>query len=124
MQRIGALGATLGLVLVVLISGAAARDRAPRQTAASHPAATCFWEGPISTRRPTTRGFDGRNFNFPEESATYWLARFNLPSGSHLELDGAYPHGRYMSLNAYSDGAPTDALSDIAIEPLGGSTNP
>ena len=46
--------------------------------------ATCFWEGPISTQRPTTRGFDGRNFNFPEESATYWMARFNLPAGSHL----------------------------------------
>lgn len=86
--------------------------------------ATCFWEGPISTHRPTTRGFDGRGFNFPEESATYWLARFNLPAGSHLSLDGRYPHARYMSLNAYSDGAPTDALSDVAIDSRAGSTNP
>ena len=53
-------------------------------SAQEHPLATCFWEGPISTERPTTRGFDGRNFNFPEESATYWLARFTLPSGSKL----------------------------------------
>ena len=29
-----------------------------------------------------------------------------------------------MSLNAYSDGAPTDALSDIAIKPRPGHTNP
>jgi hypothetical protein len=29
-----------------------------------------------------------------------------------------------MSLNAYSDGAPTDSLSDIAIDPDGGSVNP
>src|SRR4051794_40513200 len=108
MQRIGALGATLGLILIALISGAAARDHAPRQTAASHPAATCFWEGPISTKRPTTRGFDGRNFNFPEESATYWLARFNLPEGAELTLTGRYPYARYMSLNAYSEGSPTD----------------
>src|SRR3954453_2728171 len=106
------------------VFGASHGTASPRRAVANPRLATCFWEGPISTRRPTTRGFDGRNFNFPEESATYWLARFGLPSGSHLELDGAYPHGRYMSLNAYSDGAPTDALSDIAIEPRAGSTNP
>jgi hypothetical protein len=29
-----------------------------------------------------------------------------------------------MSLNSYSDGAPTDALSDVAIEPRPGSVNP
>ena len=29
-----------------------------------------------------------------------------------------------MSLNAYSDGEPTDALSDIAIKPRPGHTNP
>ncbi|MDX6585848.1 MAG: hypothetical protein QOI31_321 [Solirubrobacterales bacterium] len=92
--------------------------------AASHPPATCFWEGPISTKRKTTRGFDGRYFNFPEESATYWLARLNLPAGSKLILRGRYPHGRYMSLNSYSDGAPTDALSDIAIEARPNATNP
>ena len=51
-------------------------------------------------------------------------ARFSLPAGSTLELRGRYPHGRYMSLNAYSDGAPTDTLSDVAIEPDPGSTNP
>ncbi len=72
----------------------------------------------------TTRGFDGRYFNFPEESATYWLARFKLPPGAALLLTGRYPHSRYMSLNSYSDAAPTDALSDIRIEPDLGSTNP
>jgi hypothetical protein len=92
--------------------------------AAEPPLATCFWEGPISTEQPSTRGFDGRNFNFPEESATYWMARFRLPPGARLELRGDYPHGRYMSLNAYSDGNPTDALSDTSIDPDPGATNP
>jgi hypothetical protein len=92
--------------------------------AAEHPLATCFWEGPISTRQPSTRGFDGRNFNFPEESATYWLARFNLPAGARLELRGRFLHGRYMSVNAYSAGVPTDALSDVLIAPVRGATNP
>jgi hypothetical protein len=86
--------------------------------------ATCFWEGPISTQQPSTRGFDGRNFNFPEESATYWLARFSLPSGAKLRLNGRYAHGRYQSLNSYSDGAPTDALADFQTAPDPGSTNP
>lgn len=101
--------------LLLLPATAAAQD---------HPLATCFWEGPISTERPSTRGFDGRNFNYPEESATYWLARLRLPPGSRLELRGAYPHGRYMSLNAYSDGSPTDTLSDVAVDPDPGSVNP
>src|ERR687890_19706 len=109
-----------GLVATVALMLAAA----PAAAAQERPLATCFWEGPISTNQPTTRGFDGRNFNFPEESATYWLARFNIPSGSRLELRGAYPYGRYMSVNAYTDGSPTDALSDIDIAPDPGAVNP
>jgi hypothetical protein len=108
---------------VVLITLAADRTRGQSQPV-SEPEATCLWEGPISTERPTTRGFDGRNFNFPEESATYWLARFRLPAGAMLVLRGRYPHGRYMSLNAYTDGTPVDALSDIGIAPDPGSVNP
>ena len=46
--------------------------------------------------------------NFPEESATYWLARFRLPAGARVVLRGGYPHGRYMSLNAYTRGAPAE----------------
>ena len=90
----------------------------------ARPISTCFWEGPISTERNATNGFDGRYFNFPEESATYWLSRFNLDDGERLVLRGRYPHGRYMSINAYSDGTPTDALSDVAIRPRAGHTNP
>jgi hypothetical protein len=124
MQRIGGPGAALGVVLALFAGiGAGAGERA-RQEASPRPLASCFWEGPISTKRPTTRGFDGRTFNFPEESATYWLARFNLPEGAELKLTGRYPYGRYMSLNAYSDGAPTDALSDVLVKADPGSTNP
>ncbi|MGI8462571.1 MAG: hypothetical protein ACR2OC_13220 [Solirubrobacterales bacterium] len=112
----------LSAPLIALASKGPAPTRAP--SGVSKPEATCFWEGPISTKRPTTRGFDGRNFNFPEESATYWLARFTLPEGNRLVLRGRYPHGRYMSLNAYSEGNPTDALSDIRIEPEPRSGNP
>jgi hypothetical protein len=115
--------ASLGALTAPILAGAAPGGRGPDRPV-SKPPATCFWEGPISTKRPTTRGFDGRNFNFPEESATYWLARFNLPQGAELLLRGRYPHGRYMSLNAYSEGNPTDALSDIDVRPDPGHHNP
>jgi hypothetical protein len=122
MQRIGGAVGVAALALAAALTAIAGGQ--PRTSGPEPALATCFWEGPISTERPTTRGFDGRNFNFPEESATYWLARFNLPAGSRLELRGRFPRARYMSLNAYSEGAPTDALSDTAIEPRPGSTNP
>ena len=110
---------------VLVAAGATVALALPASAGAqARPLATCFWEGPISTNQPSTRGFDGREFNFPEESATYWLARFNLPDGARVVLRGGYPHGRYMSLNAYSDGAPTDSLSDIDVQPDAGSTNP
>lgn len=116
----GIAGLALCAVAASMLPPAVAGAPKPRSPAL----ATCFWEGPISTKRPSTRGFDGRYFNFPEESATYWLARFDLPEGSTLLLRGRYPHGRYMSLNSYSDAVPTDALSDINIRPDRGSVNP
>jgi hypothetical protein len=114
--------AAVALAVAIAPAGAAPDPRA--KPGASKPPATCFWEGPISTRRPSTRGFDGRLFNFPEESATYWMARFRLPEGAQLRLRGRYPHGRYMSLNTYTDGAPVDALSDPKVRPDAGSRNP
>ena len=112
------------LAVIVLALAASAPAESSRAKPGKHPKATCFWEGPISMKRPTTRGFDGRYFNFPEESATYWMSRFTLPAGSKLVLEGRYPFARYISLNSYSDAAPTDTLSDIAIEPNPGATNP
>jgi hypothetical protein len=118
-----ALAASVGIMALPLVA-LAAPERGGSRGAVSKPPATCFWEGPISTKRPTTRGFDGRNFNFPEESATYWLARFHLAEGAELVLRGAFPHGRYMSLNAYSEGNPTDSLSDVRVRADAGSRNP
>lgn len=117
----GALIAALIGAATITGADAAGEGSAPRAKPAQH---TCFWEGPISMKRPSSRGFDGHYFNFPEESATYWLSRFHLPEGAEMVLRGRYPHSRYMSLNSYSEAVPTDALSDIAIRPNRHSVNP
>ena len=93
MKRILALCAVFALLAAVVAASSSAahkHKKHPRKPALS----TCFWEGPISMKRPTTRGFDGHYFNFPEKSATYWLARFRLPAGTRLILHGRYSHSR------------------------------
>src|SRR5688500_17529255 len=124
MRATGATAAIAAVAVTAAVAGAEKPKTDPVPPGTSVPEATCFWEGPISTKRPSTRGFDGRFFNFPEESATYWMARFSLPEGARLILRGRYPYGRYMSLNTYTDGAPVDALSDPRIAPDPGSKNP
>jgi hypothetical protein len=122
--RLLVLGCVAAIAAATAMAQAGGGTERTARSGVSKPEATCFWEGPISTKRPSTRGFDGRNFNFPEESATYWMARFRLPEGARVVLRGRYPHGRYMSLNTYTDGAPVDALSDPKIAPDPGSKNP
>jgi hypothetical protein len=78
------------------------------------PQATCFWFGPMSIR--TRR----RTSPTPTRGALYWGARFRIPGGSTLRLEGDFPHARYMSVNAYGrvagvDHAAVDALDDTAI---------
>ena len=114
------LAATAAAACLTTVAFAAPSGGVPAQG----PLASCFWEGPISMKEPTTRGFDGHNFNYPEESATYWLARFRLPEGSKLFLRGRFAHARYQSINSYSSGEPIDALADVETAPLPGSTNP
>ena len=102
--------------------------------AADLPLSSCFWSGPISTRQPTALGEDGARFLWPEEAATYWLARFKpLPVGAHLVLKRDFAHARHESLNAYRTaqtptgpqrGIPSDAIADDEIVPDAGSTNP
>lgn len=88
---------------------------------AAAPQASCFWLGPFD--RAHLRDPDV-NTAYPDVFAAYWGARFHVPAGARLELRGRFPHARYMSLNAYVDGQPVDALDDFAIAPDSGSVNP
>ena len=117
---------TLAITALALVSATSVQ--------AANPLSTCFWAGPISTTQPTALGEDGARFLFPEEKATYWLARYNaLPSGSRLTLTRKFAYARHESLNAYKStiamgvsrkGMPMDAIADYEIAPHDGSTNP
>ena len=111
-----AAAAVLGLTMLASnldpASGASQRDTG------GVPQATCFWFGPATIDNPAT------NLAYPEQSAVYWGARFRLPAGATLVLDGKYPHARFMSLNAYLDKGSTDDLFDTEIKPNKGSVNP
>jgi hypothetical protein len=117
--RRAALVGSLGLV--ALAAGA------PSASATAPAEHDCFWLGPISMKKRSAapERFDGHLFNFPEESATYWLARYRLQPGQKLVLRGRYPHARYESLNSYVEGGtPVFSLPDVGIRPDRGSTNP
>ena len=109
------------IACLALTHGPAGTDRAhasSQRDTGGVPQATCFWFGPATMSNPAT------NLAYPEESAIYWGARFRLPTGATLLLDGKYPHARFMSLNAYLDKASTDDLFDTEIKPKKGSVNP
>ena len=125
-----------GLVVSGALAAAALAPATSQATPAAGPAstaaadetggvtqATCFWFGPMGMQFPSS------NLAYRDEGALYWGARFRLPPGSVLRLEGRYPHARYMSMNSYGrvDGvehAAVAALEDKDIEPNRGSTNP
>ncbi len=109
----GLLALAAGLLLCFASVGARA-EAAQKQ-------ATCFWIGPFDRAALKDREL---NFAYPDTSVGYWAARFNLPEGARLSLDGKFPRSRYMSLNAYISGNPVDALTDTEFRPEKGSVNP
>ncbi len=82
-------------------------------------ARTCFWAtGPYS-------GNPYLNVAWPDTNTIYWGAKFTMPEGSKLSLEGQFAHARYTSYTSYDDrGQPVESLADYLITPLPGHTNP
>lgn len=80
---------------------------------------TCFWAtGPFS-------GEPYLNVAWPDTNTFYWGAKFTMPEGSKLSIDGQFAHSRYTSFTSYDDrGQPVESLADYLITPLPGHTNP
>src|SRR3954451_13633787 len=51
----------------------------------------------------TATRFDADTVNvlFPDSSAQYWSASYRAVPGTHIRIDGLFPHARYMSWNVY-----------------------
>src|SRR5256885_15517930 len=51
----------------------------------------------------TATRFDADTVNilFPDSSAQYWTASYRAVPGTHIRIDGIYPHARYTSWNVY-----------------------
>ena len=80
---------------------------------------SCFWGGPYNIDNPDS------NFAYPDTGATYWHAKYSLPEGASLKLNGEFPFARYMSFNSYrADDSPAFALRDQQINASVGSINP
>lgn len=57
--------------------------------------------------------------------SVYWIVAYEGVPGTRIRISGEFPHSRYMSFVAYDPEArPADALTDDAIVPNAGSTNP
>jgi hypothetical protein len=68
---------------------------------------------------------DQANIAFPDQAARYWIAQVPLPPGFHAEIDGRFPHSRYMSFMTYDPATrAVDGIHDTEIVPDAGSSNP
>ena len=86
---------------------------------------SCFWRpwyaGNAFAYSRTVPLGSGNN---PETWVTYTPAKFKLPAGATLVMQGEYPHNRYMSIDTYAGPFPLDSIAGDDIEPDAGSTNP
>src|SRR5437763_1065363 len=97
---------------VAMLAGLAAL-LAPGASAQS----SCGWTVEISGAQA--------NVAFPDQAARYWGAQLPIPPGFHLEVDGQFPHARYISYITYDAATRAiDGIHDAQIAPDSGSINP
>lgn len=107
-RRLAVLGASLTVAALL---------GAPGATALPGGTQSCGWALEISG--------DQANVAFPDEAARYWVAQVPLPTGFHVEIDGRFPHARYMSFMTYDPATRAiDGIHDSEIVPDRGSSNP
>jgi hypothetical protein len=84
---------------------------------ASTPQQSCGWLFRLSG--------DQVNVAFPDEAARYWVAQLPVPPGFHIQVDGRFPHARYISFITYDPATRAiDGIHDTQIAPDAGSVNP
>src|SRR4051812_14325282 len=99
------------LILLTLVLAATA----PPARATITVPGDCAW--------PVRSNADRGNVAYPDASAQYWVSSFAGAPGTHLEINGRFPHARYMSFHVYEGGVPIDKLTDFQLVP-GKGRNP
>ena len=103
--------AALVLALAALLGAGLAGAPGARATS------PCAWAVEISGAQA--------NVAFPDQAARYWTAQVPIPPGFHLEINGEFPHARYMSFMTYDPATrAVDGIHDTSIVPNAGSSNP
>lgn len=102
---------------------AAAVERGLKQAAAGEDPIpgprSCFWARGPASADPYI------NIAYPDAATFYWAAVFTLPQGAKLQLEGSFPHSRYMSFISYDGaGVPIESVADYLIKPDEGAVNP
>lgn len=83
------------------------------------PLTNCFFKYGPTGRDPLN------NRAFPDAAAIYWAAAYVRPAGSKVEIEGVYPHARFMSLINYDKmGLYVDGTADYMIDPDEGMVSP
>ena len=83
------------------------------------PLTNCFFKYGPTGRDPLN------NRAYPDASAIYWAAIYVRPVGSKVEIEGTYPHARFMSFISYDKaGLFVDGTADYMINPDPGGANP
>src|SRR5437764_11211287 len=101
------------LVVAVSLAAVLAFLLAPGASAQS----SCGWTVEISGAQA--------NVAFPDQAARYWVAQIPIPPAFHVEVDGQFPHARYISYITYDAATRAiDGIHDAQIAPDSGSINP
>jgi hypothetical protein len=86
-----------------------------------------FVNGPLTNcffRYGPTGADPLNNRAFPDAGAIYWAAAYVRPRGAKVEIEGLYPHSRFMSFISYDKaGLFVDGTADYMIDPDAGSVN-
>ncbi|MGB3438366.1 MAG: hypothetical protein WBA97_06390 [Actinophytocola sp.] len=82
---------------------------------------TCLWHGSYAPDGPD-------NDMYFDSGIGYWSAKFTIPTGARVFLDGQYPHSRALSYNVYATTASStiaSSINDVDIHPdADSSVNP
>ena len=102
-----------GIAVAIVLAAFGISSAAPAM-AATRPCV--MWAEPTSDRE---------NIIWPEITTTYYSGHIPIPPGGYAEINGEYPHSRFLSFQTSGvNGQNINGWADFQIQPDPGSSNP